>query len=232
MEGSARPLYQSSANIVTGHDARSRQSNSYNGGYYGSSQGRADGYQDDGSSPLAPPSRNRFNQRMGGTTSRSQSSYGMNSPQGYNNHDSYEAGMASDSTGPWNYSTDPSSENSSIDRAHHAAAANGGMHPSQQMDGYAYNDGLSYNNGAPIMEEYDSGSDGYGTGQRRQNRGPAPPNGHASQAPAVRAPIKLGGSAAPLATVHPGGSIPTTSRTVAQEEKKKGGFFKKRFSKG
>lgn len=151
----------------------------------------------------------------------------MNGPQGYNNHDSYDAGMNSDSTGPWNYSTDPSSENSSIDRAHAAAAAVK-PHVAQPMEGYGYNDG--YGNGAPIMEEYDSGSDGYGMTRRANGAGPAVPT-H-TEAPAVRAPIKLGGSADARPLSSQGGTLPTMTRKAPEKEEKKKGFFKKRFSKG
>lgn len=203
--------YQSTAPSVT----------QYHGGYYGA-QRRPDGFQDDGTSPLAPPSRNRFNQRISGNgngngnMSRSHSSYGMSSPHGYNYPE--DAGMNSDSTGPWNNSTDPSSENSSIDRAHAAAAK-----LQAPMEGYSYNDG--YQNGAPIMEEYDSGSDGYGMSRHVHNvEAPAMPV--QSQAPPVRAPIKLGG------TPSQGGSLPSMTRKESVKEEKKKGFFKKRFSKG
>ncbi|KAL1303707.1 hypothetical protein AAFC00_007059 [Neodothiora populina] len=217
------------SSYIGGHDQRYQSAapsvSQYNGGYYGQ-QRRPDGFQDDGTSPIAPPSRNRYNQRMG-TMTRSQSSYGPASPpHGYNGHDAYEAGVASDSTGQWNYSTDPSSENSSIDRAHAAAAAAAGM-KGNSPDGFAYNDGFA--NGAPIMEEYDSGSDGYGMSHHPRNGGPPPAPMH-SQAPAVRAPIKLGGEA-PISSQ--GGSLPSMARKAPEKEEKKEkkGFFKKRFSK-
>lgn len=208
-----------------GVNDKSAQSTQYHGGYYGA-QRRADGLNDDGASPLAPPSRNRFGQRMGGPMSRSPSAYGARSPTGQNYHD-YDAAINSDSTGQWNNSTDPSSENSSIDRAHAAALGVKPQSPPLPVDGYAYPDGFA--NGAPIMEEYDSGSDGYGM-TRRQNNGPAIPN-HAP-APAVRAPIQLGGSATSAPVTSQGGSLPSMARKgpEAKEEKKKG-FFKKRFSK-
>ena len=149
--------------------------------------------------------------------------------QGYNNYDSYENGMNSDSTGPWNNSTDPSSENSSIDRAHAAVKAQ----PPQGTDGYGYNDG--FGNGVPIMEEYDSGSDGYGMSRRANNNnnnmGAPPVPGHAQQqsqpqAPPARAPIQLGGGGGVPA------SLPSMARKPSVKEEKKKGFFKKRFSKG
>lgn len=210
--------YQSAAPSVT----------QYHGGYYGS-QRRPDGFQDDGTSPMAPPSRNRFGQRMGGgsgTMSRSASAFGMSSAQGQNYPE--DPAMHSDSTGPWNYSTDPSSENSSIDRAHAAAA---GI-KAQPTDGYAYD---GFGNGAPIMEEYDSGSDGYGMSHRANNfnaGGPPVPNHF--QAPPVRAPepIKLGGNASSAPPAAPAGQLPSMARKGPEKEEKKKGFFKKRFSKG
>lgn len=154
----------------------------------------------------------------------------MHSQVGYN--DQYEPGAGngniSDSTGPWANSTDPSSENSSLDRAHGAGKP---PHVSQHMDNYAYD---SYN-GAPIMEEYASDSDGaYGSSVPRTLRnghnggGPTAPS-H-SAAPAVRAPIKLGGGDS---TILPGqgGSLPSQVRVAPAKEEKKKGFFKKRFGK-
>lgn len=186
----------------------------YNAGYYGAR--RPDGYSDAGVSPAAPPSRNRFGQRMGG--SRSNSAYGFNPQHAYN--DSHDTGH-SDSTGQWGNSTDPSSENSSIERAYNGGKPN---------DPYAQHD---IHNGAPIMEEYASDSDGgygmsWGNNKNIYNGGApmAPPH---SQAPPVRAPISLGGG--PGAVSSQGGSLPSTARPTPAKEEKKKGFFKKRFSK-
>lgn len=155
--------------------------------------------------------------------SRSSSAYGMYPQHSYN--DSYDAGMTngSDSTGPWTNSTDPSSENSSIDRAN-----NGG----KSSDPY----GHDIYNGPPIMEEYASDSDGgYGMSWGNNKNGypggsPAVP-AH-SQAPPVRAPIKLSGSQGATNFTSQGGSLPPTTRPAPVKEEKKKGFFKKRFSKG
>ena len=189
----------------------------YNAGYYGGR--RTDGYSDVGASPVAPPSRNRYGQRLNGG-SRSNSAYGFNPHHSYN--DSYDTGVTnnSDSTGQWGNSTDPSSENSSIERAYIANKMN---------DPY----GHDMHNGAPIMEEYASDSDGgYGMswGNRTaHNGGPPAPSTH-SQAPPVRAPISLGGGqGAPVPSQ--GGSLPSTARPAPTKEEKKKGFFKKRFSK-
>jgi hypothetical protein len=73
-------------------------------------------------------------------SSRSNSAYGFYPQHGYN--DSYDANAQhSDGTGPWANSTDPSSENSSLDRANGVP---------KQTDPY----GHDIYNGPPIMEEY------------------------------------------------------------------------------
>lgn len=153
--------------------------------------------------------------------SRAPSSTGFYGTQGYNSHESYDAGMHSDSTGPWNNSTDPSSENSSLDRAVKPLTP-------QPVDGYGYPD-AAYN-GAPIMEEYDSGSDGYGMSHRSATNGAVPPVPGHSQAPPVRAPIKLGGAGGGTVNQTQGGSLPSMARKEPAKDEKKG-FFKKRFSK-
>ncbi|KAG9538529.1 hypothetical protein KCU79_g20107, partial [Aureobasidium melanogenum] len=190
------------------------QDNGYGGGHYASR--RQDGYSDV-SIPGGPPSRNQYTRRM--NSSRSNSAYGFYPQHSYN--DSYDANAQhSDSTGPWGNSTDPSSENSSLDRANGVP---------KQTDPYGYD----INNGAPIMEEYASDSDGgYGMSYGRRNgaQGGNPEAAGRSQAPPVRAPIKLGGADGPLASQ--GGSLPPATRPVAAKEEKKKGFFKKRFSKG
>ena len=84
--------------------------------------------------------------------------------QQYNYNQSHDA-SGSDTTGPWNNSTDPSSENSSLDRAH------GIMKPAQTpepMNGYGPD---NFGNDA-IMEE--GGADEYGNSRnmrRAQNNG-------------------------------------------------------------
>lgn len=209
----------------------SRFSN-HNGGYYGSR--RPDSYYDDGTSPMAPPSRNRFGQRVisnpNSIGNRSNGAHGMHPQHNYN--DAYDSGVTgSDGTGPWANSTDPSSENSSIDKAH---AAGKHPHAPQGMDNYAYEG----HNGGRIMEENASDSDGaYGpavprafrNGRNGQGFAAPPVPGHSSQAPPVRAPIKLGDG--PSALASQGGSLPSTARVAAPKEEKKKGFFKKRFGK-
>lgn len=201
------------------HDSgRYENGSSYAGGYQSSR--RNDGHSDVGVGHAGPP-RNRYAQRM--NSSRANSSYG-NYPQ-HNYNDSYDTGVHSDGTGPWANTTDPSSENSSLDRAN-------GVH--RQTDPYGYD----VNNGAPIMEEYASDSDGgYGMSWGNNRNGhtggnPAAPHTQ-SQAPAVRAPIKLGGGGdGTMNYTSQGGSLPSAARVAPSKEEKKKGFFKKRFSKG
>ncbi|THV94877.1 hypothetical protein D6D27_03553 [Aureobasidium pullulans] len=212
---SRRSSYYGGNNYDSG---RYENGSQYAGGHYASR--RPDGHSDIGVGPGAPPSRNRYAQRM--NASRSNSAYGFYPQHSYN--DSYDTGAAnhSDSTGPWNNSTDPSSENSSLDRANGVP---------KQTDPYGYD----IYNGPPIMEEYASDSDG-GYGMSHGNR-----NGHAggnpsaptqSQAPPVRAPIKLGGAEGASNFSSQGGHLPPATRPTPVKEEKKKGFFKKRFSKG
>jgi len=195
------------------HDsARYENGSQYGGGHYASR--RQDGHSDV-SVPGGPHGRNPYARRMN-SASRSNSAYGFYPQHAYN--DSYDAnGQYSDGTGPWANSTDPSSENSSLDRAHGVP---------KQTDSY----GHDIYNGPPIMEEYASDSDGgYGMpGGQRHGAPGGNPAAH-SQAPPVRAPIKLSGGDGAFASQ--GGSLPPTTRPTAVKEEKKG-FFKKRFSKG
>ncbi len=179
-------------------------------------------------------------------------------PQGYNgqrpypqhgyhqSHDTVNTGYTngSDSTGPWANSTDPSSENSSIDK----------VKPPMQ-DGYNQYGGNGYN--GPIMEEqgamngyggqshgneYGQASNsgmhdyGYSNGSpdhaQRNGWGPQDPYsngmGPPQQPTPARQPIKLGGSGAPDAYGRPPANLPPTPQ--AQPEKKQG-WLKRRFSK-
>ncbi|KAJ9624961.1 hypothetical protein H2203_004912 [Taxawa tesnikishii (nom. ined.)] len=187
--------YQSTTEVLRapGYDSGSQV-----GGYYANR--RPDSYYDNSSPiPSAPPTRNRYGQRVtSDTLPRSASQMGSRNgfyPQhGYQqSHDTvYTNG--SDSTGPWANSTDPtSSENSSIDKMH----ANGKRVSPQPVDNYGY-DGY---NGNTIREEYgqDNEAGVYG-GPSGYNGVSAVPS-HAAPAPAARAPIKLGGGVAPLATL-------------------------------
>ncbi|RMZ09496.1 hypothetical protein D0860_04218 [Hortaea werneckii] len=192
---------RSGANVLPGYDTPGRQS-AMSGGYYG---GQRDSY-------MNGPPRMRYGNRM-------MSDGNMYNGQGrpYPHHgyqqsqDTMHTGVTngSDSTGPWASGTDPSSENSSIDRNMAGGNGNG----KQPAESYGYN---GYNNG------YSNGySNGYGNGYA------SPPiaeehGGPVQAPPPARQPISLGSSA-------PGGSLPSAAR--AEPEKKKG-WLKKRFSKG
>lgn len=165
------------------------------GGYYG---GQRDSYG-------GGPPRMRYSNRM--QSDGAMYSQGRPYPQsGYQqSQDTMHTGMTngSDSTGPWASGTDPSSENSSIDR--NMAAGNG----KQPMESYGYNGYVNGYGSPPIVEE--QGGNAYG--------GPV-------QAPQQdRRPISLGNTSGAPA---PGGSLPSAAR--AEPEKKKKGLFK-RFSK-
>lgn len=166
-------------------------------------------------------------QRPRGYSSRMQSEPSMNGgrpygqPQhGYHqSHDTVNTGYTngSDSTGPWANSTDPSSENSSIDRN---MATN---KPQTPMDGYGYN--------APIMEEqgYDQyPHDGYGGAPPAPQHARYGGGGPVQPPPSARRPIPLGGGSNGAA--YQGGALPSQPTGGAKEEKRKS-WLKRRFSK-
>lgn len=176
------------------------------GGYYGSQQ------------------RESYSQqRPRGYSSRMQSEPQMYAGRPYPQHSYHQSGdtvntgmtHGSDSTGPWANSTDPSSENSSIDR-----------NIAMQNNGYGYN--------PTIMEDQAYGEyaqDGYGGSpqmpqQARYNNG-----GPVQQPPPARRPIPLGNSGGgSYQEPHQGGSLPSASKSRPQEEKRKS-WLKRRFSK-
>ncbi|KAF2719932.1 hypothetical protein K431DRAFT_286241 [Polychaeton citri CBS 116435] len=179
-----------------------RHSQMGSGGYYAnrSPSGYDNGYPN-GGGPSS--SRQRYPPRM-------QSDHGVrypgNPPQhGY--HSSYDTVNtgASDSTGPWGNSTDPSSENSSLDRV------NATMKPQDGYPAGAYPNPNGFQ--GPIPEEQGSGS--YNPGY--------PAQGMPVQPPAGRRPIALGNS-----TSSPPTKLPTGSRP---EPEKRKSWLKRRFSK-
>ncbi|RMY20606.1 hypothetical protein D0867_03895 [Hortaea werneckii] len=197
---------RSGANVLSGYDSPGRQS-AMSGGYYG---GQRDSY-------MNGPPRMRYGNRM---MSDSNMYNGQGRPyphHGYQqSQDTMHTGVTngSDSTGPWASGTDPSSENSSIDRNMAGGNGNG----KQPAESYGYN---GYNNG------YSNGySNGYGNGYASppiaEEQGAGGHGGPVQAPPPARQPISLGNSA-------PGGSLPSAAR--AEPEKKKG-WLKKRFSKG
>lgn len=144
------------------------------------------------------------------------------------------ASNGSHATDQWGNSTDPSSENSSIDRVQAAAKPEIG-------ETYGFNGfGAGPQIQGPILEEHGHGAPAYGQpgyGQGRvadgigfpyQGNGAPTPPPHASHKENIsRGPIKLGGSTGPRETAtaasRPAAPIPT--------EKPKS-WLKKRFSKG
>ena len=167
------------------------------GGYYGDR--RPDSYYN------GPPRQQPYGRRMASEGAIPQSQRPYPNPQHayHQSNDTMHTGVTngSDSTGPWASNTDPSSENSSIDKNL------AGGHP---QNGYPH---ASY--GSPVIHE-------------EQGAGPAYSGGPV-QAPygAPRRPIPLGNSGeTPLPP--PPGKLPSAARP---EPEKKKGWLKRRFSK-
>lgn len=179
----------------------SRYSNGNGGGYYGSQR---DSY---GPGPSGPPRRYPA-QRM---ASEPMLQGGPRPyPHGHQaSQDTMITGMTngSDSTGPWANSTDPSSENSSIERGPSAQKPHGEYPP----NGYGHN---GYQNGyggggfeGPIPEE-----------------GGAYPGAPPVQPPyGARRPIPLGNTTS--------GAAPELPSTKRPEPEKRKSWLKRRFSK-
>jgi hypothetical protein len=179
------------------------------GGYYGNGSRRPESYAD------GPQQRMRYNPRGGSHANGNHyngngGGNGVYPQHGY--HQSHDT-VGSDSTGPWQNGTDPSSENSSLDRINATTKPQqDGMHGGQ--NGY---------NGYPraIPE------DGQYTPQQQQGYGggPVQPPGGA------RKPIPLGGggeSGFSAAPAPPRSNLPSTARP---EPEKKKSWLKRRFSK-
>lgn len=171
---------------------------------------------------MAGPSRNRFSQRMRSEPFVPRYSNGANGAPVYPNHGpqlsrdtvgtNISNGTASGSEAFGN-STDPSSENSSIDRY----MAGG--------DQYGYSGVGGAPPVQPIMEEHgDYSSQMY---NRPMNGGPPPaaygrPQGDSwGPPPPSKAPIKLTSD----------GSAPSTQPQIQRQESKRKSWFKRRFSK-
>ncbi|KAM0709139.1 hypothetical protein Q7P35_003175 [Cladosporium inversicolor] len=198
--------HQSRRNSAYGYESN-RHSQGGNG-YHGNR--RSDNYND------VPQQRTRYGSR-GGSYNNGNNGYNGNGvyPQhGYHqSHDTVTSGQTygSDSTGPWANGTDPSSENSSLDRIN---ATN-----PQQDNVYGGQNGYGgYPRAIPEDGQYNAQhQQGYGGGGPVQ-----PPNGQ-------KKPIALGGGggesdfAAP-----PRSNLPSTARP---EPEKKKGWLKRRFSK-
>ncbi|CZT17688.1 uncharacterized protein RCC_03525 [Ramularia collo-cygni] len=182
-------------NSAYGYDAapsHNRYANGNGGGYYG-------GQRPD--SMAGGPRRHPNNRMTSDSMMYNQRPYPHHAQQ-----PSQDTG--SDSTGPWANSTDPSSENSSIDRIAPPAKPYG--ENGYPQNGYAHNGYGPNGFQGPIPEE----------GGSYPMRGGAP----AVQAP-ERRPIPLGNSGdAPL----PSGSLPSTKRPEAEKRKS---WLSRRFSK-
>jgi len=128
-------------------------------------------------------------------------------------HQSHDT-VGSDSTGPWQNGTDPSSENSSLDRINATTKPQqDGMHGGQ--NGYG-----GYPRAIPEDGQYaPQQQQGYGGGPVQ------PPGG-------ARKPIPLGGNGdshlSAAAAAPPRGSLPSTSRAKPEQKKS---WLKRRFSK-
>ena len=166
--------------------------------------------------------------------------YGQNSIQGvYPSHghqQSYDtvasASNGSHATDQWGNSTDPSSENSSIDRVQTAPKPDLG-------EAYGFNGfGGAPQIQGPILEEHGQGAPGYGhpgygqsqvaagNGHPYQgNEGPAPPPHAPLKDTGPKVPIKLGSPA--VARASAGASRPAP--TVDTDKRKS--WLKRRFSK-
>lgn len=138
---------------------------------------------------------------------------GVYPQHGYHqSHDTVTSGQTygSDSTGPWANGTDPSSENSSLDRIN---ATN-----TQQDNVYGGQNGYGgYPRAIPEDGQYNAQhQQGYGGGGPVQ-----PPNSQ-------RKPIALGGGGESDFAAPPRSNLPSTARP---EPEKKKGWLKRRFSK-
>ncbi|TKA40121.1 hypothetical protein B0A54_08909 [Friedmanniomyces endolithicus] len=189
-----------------GHDAGPSpgRHSAAGGGYYGADR-RPDSYHQG-------PHRQRYGSRVvsEGAVPANHHHHQMGPPRPYGGQhvyhqsgDTVNTANGSDSTGPWANSTDPSSENSSIDKN----LAGGGHAQNGGQNGYGY--------GNPTIQE-DKVAGPYGGVPVR-----APPQGEAP-----RKMIPLGNSGDP--PVLPTGKLPSNARS---EPEKKSGWLKRRFSK-
>jgi len=199
---------RTSANVMSaGYDNGQNRQSMAGSGYYGNSRPE--------NGNMGQNGRMRYNSRM---ASDGAIGYGHRSyPQhGYHqSQDTMNTGYTngSDSTGPWANSTDPSSENSSIENSHN------GKQPAHGQNGYGPGGpGPNGYGSPPIMEE--QGQSGYYGGPVQSPSG-IQPSGQ-------RRVIPLGSSGdMPMESTGPG-RLPTTSRP---EQEKKKSWIKRRFSK-
>ncbi|KAI9812426.1 MAG: hypothetical protein M1827_004657 [Pycnora praestabilis] len=182
------------------------------------------------------PRAGRFNQRMNSEPALNSynNSHGVYPSHGYQqSQDTVNTGVSNGSHGtdPWGNSTDPSSENSSLDRIQQLGKPDTG-----ELSGFNGFGGAPHFQD-PILEEYDHGQPGYGGPQPMSSGGEAQAYQYGSTPPSVpphvppkqgvpRTLIKLGSSS----NNPTESSVYTPTRPEVGEKRKS--WFKKRFSKG
>ena len=210
------------------------------GGYYSNrvSQSRPESYVDNSGNYSGQYSQPR---RFGPRTVSDPALYGNNSNNGVypmhgyqQSYDTVTSGTGSHGTDPWGNSTDPSSENSSIDKIQQASKPD-------LAEAYGFNGfGGAPQFQGPILEEHGQGAPtygqpGYGQSQGRpspnrayQGNGvpPAPPPHAVLKDSSPRVPIKLGIPSGTESYIH--GQIPGGRPDVGEKRKS---WLKRRFSK-
>lgn len=220
--------------IMSNYGGASRRSSYYGGheqnrysGYYGNRQAARDSWMDNAQGmggPVGGPPRGRYN-RMQQDPQYNRYSNGHNvyPNQGY--HQSRDTVNTNGSNGSHSdpYGTDPSSDNSSVERA---------APPVRQPDmGEQY--GFTGFGGGPIMEEGGQRNSYFAQQPQQQSNGngygspPAPPQKNGPPTPPVHGqPIKLTKSNASNGLAHANGA----SQDRPSPEKRRS-WFKRRFSK-
>ncbi|KAI9687307.1 MAG: hypothetical protein M1822_002350 [Bathelium mastoideum] len=226
------------------------------GGYYGSRAptARPDSYYHDGYGAGPAPPRHRYGQRLNSEPTLARHNnmnpghgHGVYPSHGYHqSHDTVNTGMSngSESTGQWANSTDPSSENSSIDRVN-ASTVKQEPQETYGLTGF----GGAPNLQGPILEEYGTGSHGAAYPVPNMGRMPgqnvagafphqqyrdAPPAvpPKAGQLQGQRKLMKLNSAPDPSSNAEVGAPIqPQLSHTPSEKSEKRKSWFKRRFSR-
>ncbi|KAI9699164.1 MAG: hypothetical protein M1820_007243 [Bogoriella megaspora] len=218
-------------------------------GYYGSraapprpdSSFYHDGY---GAGPVPP--RHRYGQRLNSDPALARyNSQGQNvyPTHGYHqSHDTVNTGISngSDATGPWANSTDPSSENSSIDRVNPPNPPKPEPTETYGLNGF----GGAPNFQGPILEEYGAGSHGVayprsfayggpqnGNGPTQFNDIPPAPPPKASQPQGHRKLMKLNSAGDVTPQQYDAYGQPARQQSTQNSGEKRKSWFKRRFSK-
>lgn len=189
---------------------------------------------------MAGPSRSRYSQRLQSDPALNQYNqpHAVYPTQVYQrSRDTINTGSNGSQSEPWTNSTDPSSENSSIERATPVAKPdlgeqygfNGFGAAPPILEEYGYNSGPPYeqsNGGYPSM----NGNHSNGTYNQPRHNGaapPVPPHNDAQN----RGPIRLGaGNQQPLAH-STGNAAPPRPPLKGNDSDKRKSWFKRRFSK-